>query len=60
VRFIGSAGDRATLSRLNARTLEVDRSVVLGITPIDAAFDQAGDRVWVADYWPSVVRVDLR
>jgi DNA-binding beta-propeller fold protein YncE len=47
------------LSRLNATTLEVDRSVVIGITPIDAAFDQEGNRVWVADYWPSVVRVDL-
>lgn len=60
VWFIGSSGERAALARLNARTLEVDQSVVLGITPIDAAFDQAGDRVWVADYWPSVVRVDLR
>jgi DNA-binding beta-propeller fold protein YncE len=59
VWFIGSTGDRATLSRLNATTLEVDRSVVIGITPIDAAFDQEGNRVWVADYWPSVVRVDL-
>jgi streptogramin lyase len=60
VWFVGSSGERASLSHLNPRTGRVDRSVALGITPIDAALDPAGDTAWVADYWPSVVRVDLR
>lgn len=60
VWFVGSSGERASFSHLNPRTGQVDRSVALGITPIDAAIDPAGETAWVADYWPSVVRVDLR
>jgi streptogramin lyase len=60
VWFVGSSGERASLSHLDPRTGQVDRSVALGITPIDAALDPARDTAWVADYWPSVVRVDLR
>jgi hypothetical protein len=59
VWFVGNTGERASLSHLDPRTGQVDRSVALGITPIDAALDPAGDTAWVADYWPSVVRVDL-
>jgi DNA-binding beta-propeller fold protein YncE len=59
VWFVGRSGERASLSHLDPRTGQVDRSVALGITPIDAALDSAGETAWVADYWPSVVRVDL-
>jgi len=60
VWFIGSSDEGATLARLNPRTLEIDQSVALEVTPIDAAFDSSSGAFWIADYWPSVVRVDLR
>jgi DNA-binding beta-propeller fold protein YncE len=56
-------GEEATVSRLNAVTLEVDASIrvaaVAQDSTVHAALDAATGTIWVANYENTITRVDL-
>jgi DNA-binding beta-propeller fold protein YncE len=61
VWFRGGTEDaEPVIGRLNTTTLDVDASVPLDSTAIDATLDAETDTIWVADYERWVTRIDLR